>query len=266
MKLSPDSTMKYRDFIKRYPRLGDAWAAIHEEESQGPLDPRTVRLVKLAVAMGAFREGAVHSAARKALKAGAIGKPYMARVRFAHTGPMPGWAKTDWFYNPKLAGGGAMLDMAIHAFDLLQFYLGPATAVQAKVATLRKKIAVEDNAVAILEFGPTAMGYVEAGWTSPAGFLGVEIMGDKGCITVDYSANKAQMTTGAADAAYNFNFKHTTLSKDPAPAWKVQMEHFTAQLPKKGPFRVGLDEGITALAIALGAYKSSKTGKRVPLS
>jgi len=70
MKLSPDSTMKYRDFIKRYPRLGEAWDTLHQEEAQGPLDARTQRLVKLAVAMGAFREGAVHSAVRKALKAG----------------------------------------------------------------------------------------------------------------------------------------------------------------------------------------------------
>ena len=70
MKLSPDSTMKYQDFIKRYPRLGQAWDAIHEEEAQGPLDARTARLVKLAVAVGARQEGAVHAAVRKALKAG----------------------------------------------------------------------------------------------------------------------------------------------------------------------------------------------------
>jgi len=70
MKRTPDSTMKYIDFIKRFPALGEAWNTIHREEAQGPLDARTQRLVKLAVAMGAFREGAVHSAVRKALKAG----------------------------------------------------------------------------------------------------------------------------------------------------------------------------------------------------
>lgn len=70
MKLTPNSTMRYMDFIKRFPRLGEAWSTIHEEEGQGPLDARTIRLVKLAVAMGAFREGAVHSAVRKAVAAG----------------------------------------------------------------------------------------------------------------------------------------------------------------------------------------------------
>ena len=79
MKLTPDSTMKYQDFIKRYPQLGAAWETIHQEEVQGPLDPRTIRLVKLAVAMGAFREGAVHSAVRKAVKAG-IGRDELEQV------------------------------------------------------------------------------------------------------------------------------------------------------------------------------------------
>ena len=70
MKPTPDSTMKYQEFIKRFPGLGEAWEHIHEAELQGPLDARTIRLVKLAVAMGAHREGAVHSAVRKAVRAG----------------------------------------------------------------------------------------------------------------------------------------------------------------------------------------------------
>jgi alkylhydroperoxidase/carboxymuconolactone decarboxylase family protein YurZ len=37
----------------------------------GPLDPRTQRLVKLALALGARHEGAVHSHARRALREGA---------------------------------------------------------------------------------------------------------------------------------------------------------------------------------------------------
>jgi alkylhydroperoxidase/carboxymuconolactone decarboxylase family protein YurZ len=61
----------YQTFIKRYPRLGEAWQAIRAEEESGPLDEKTARLVKLGVAIGATREGAVHSAVRKALAAGA---------------------------------------------------------------------------------------------------------------------------------------------------------------------------------------------------
>jgi hypothetical protein len=55
MKTSSEPPKKYSEFIERFPKLGEAWEAIHAAEAEGPLD----------------KEGAVHAAARKALKAGA---------------------------------------------------------------------------------------------------------------------------------------------------------------------------------------------------
>lgn len=204
--------------------------------------------------------------AKEALKKGDIGKPYMVRVRMAHTGPIPGWAKTDWFYDLEKAGGGAMLDMAIHAFDLIQWYLGPVTAVHGKAVTLRKKIKVDDNALAILEFGESCLGYVEAGWTSPAGFRGLEIMGDNGMILVDYSAGKTTITKGVSRPD-NSNHQITDVLVDkPGPsAWVREMEYFTSHLNSRKPFDITVDDGISALNIALACYKSSLTGKTIKL-
>jgi len=132
----------------------------------------------------------------KLIRAGAIGEPFMIRMRLAHAGPYPGWAKNDWFYSPTLARGGAMLDMGIHAIDQLLWHLGPARSVQATAATLRKKIRVDDNALLLIEFEKTdALGYIEVGWTSPSGFNGMEVMGDKGCVIENYAGDLV-MTTG----------------------------------------------------------------------
>ena len=60
------------DFIDRFPKLGQAWDTIREAESEaGPLDEKTCRLVKLAIAAAREAEGATHSAVRKARNAGA---------------------------------------------------------------------------------------------------------------------------------------------------------------------------------------------------
>ncbi len=61
----------YSSFVDGFPKLGEAWERAREQENDGPLDPKSRRLVKLAVAVGAMRQGAVHSAVRKALNAGA---------------------------------------------------------------------------------------------------------------------------------------------------------------------------------------------------
>ena len=61
---------KYRDFVASFPKLEKAWEAIHEAGAVGPLDEKTQRLVKLAIAIGAFKEGATHASVRKALAIG----------------------------------------------------------------------------------------------------------------------------------------------------------------------------------------------------
>lgn len=60
----------FHDFVARFPVLGKAWDLLHEAGATGPLDAKTQRLVKLSIAIGALREGAVHSAVRKAVAAG----------------------------------------------------------------------------------------------------------------------------------------------------------------------------------------------------
>jgi 4-carboxymuconolactone decarboxylase len=69
-KTEPRAPKAYDAFVKRYPRLRQAWESIHEAGNEGPLEEKTTRLVKLGIAIGAMREGAVRSSVRKALASG----------------------------------------------------------------------------------------------------------------------------------------------------------------------------------------------------
>ena len=60
----------YEEFSAAFPRLREAWDLLGDAAADGPLDARTARLVKLGIAIGAMREGAVHSSARKAAALG----------------------------------------------------------------------------------------------------------------------------------------------------------------------------------------------------
>jgi len=67
----PNPPRVYREFAARFPKLERSWEMAREAEEEGPLDRKTARLIKLGVAAGALRRGAVRSAARKATAAGA---------------------------------------------------------------------------------------------------------------------------------------------------------------------------------------------------
>jgi predicted dehydrogenase len=202
---------------------------------------------------------------KRLLDAGAIGEPFMIRVRFAHMGPFPGWAKSDWFYDPQMAGGGALLDMGIHAIDLCQWLLGPIASVAAQMATLRKPIAVDDNAVLALAFAGRALGYIEVGWTSGPGFLGLEIYGDNGSIIHDY-AHGLRVCTGKAtpDAAAPPDFTWELLDDaSTTGGWSVEIDHFMDTILAGQAFAMDPHAGIASLAVALAAMESARSGQRV---
>jgi alkylhydroperoxidase/carboxymuconolactone decarboxylase family protein YurZ len=59
------------DLARAYPAVWQAFAALGQATAEaGPLDARTRRLVKLALAIGAASEGAVHSHTRRAIAEG----------------------------------------------------------------------------------------------------------------------------------------------------------------------------------------------------
>jgi alkylhydroperoxidase/carboxymuconolactone decarboxylase family protein YurZ len=70
MQPAPKPPDTYLAFINRFPKIGQAWEHIAEAGKEGPLEEKTTRLVKLGIAIGALREGAVHASVRKALALG----------------------------------------------------------------------------------------------------------------------------------------------------------------------------------------------------
>ena len=67
----PRPPKTYEDFVARFPELSMAWESMGAAaRASGPLDDRTARLAKLAIAIGVHRVGAVQAAVRHARAAG----------------------------------------------------------------------------------------------------------------------------------------------------------------------------------------------------
>ena len=70
MSQMPKPPRTFDQFSERFPKIRQAWDLLGDAGEEGPLTPRERRLVKLGVAIGAMREGAVHSSARKGVADG----------------------------------------------------------------------------------------------------------------------------------------------------------------------------------------------------
>jgi len=80
------------------------------------------------------------------------------------------WNRTTEYFTDKpwrgqisISGGGVLLNQAIHGLDLMQWWLGPVTAVAAFTAQrIHQNLDVEDTAVGILQFASGAVGTIAA--------------------------------------------------------------------------------------------------------
>jgi alkylhydroperoxidase/carboxymuconolactone decarboxylase family protein YurZ len=72
----------YRRFATEQPKVTRAYEAVSEAcLTEGPLDRRTIELVKIGIALGARLEGGMHSHVRRALEAGASADEIRHAVR-----------------------------------------------------------------------------------------------------------------------------------------------------------------------------------------
>jgi UDP-N-acetylglucosamine 3-dehydrogenase len=187
---------------------------------------------------------------RKLIASGAIGSVVSMRVRMAHHGPYDSWvAKTDWFFRHEMAGGGAVLDMGIHALDIMRYLGGEITEVVGMTATNVQRIKDEDMATVLTRFENGALGYIETGWHSrPGGFNGIEVYGTEGTIIHEYGAGLKWFDAEG--------------KPQPIPAEELagegghllEMRHFVACVQKGEQPEVGGIDGYKALDLALRIY------------
>ena len=201
--------------------------------------------------------------ARKLILEGVIGKPFMIRVRFAHEGPYISWpAKSNWFFNKEMAGGGALLDMGIHALDIMRFLVGDIKDISANINTLVRTIEVEDNAVCSVNFENGAMGYLEVGWSSKAGVLGIEVYGEDGSMVIDYSTPlKIYIDKKKAIGGPGW----VELKDCTGGGWDAEMKAFVEALLNNEPVPVNGFDGLEGVKLATAAYKSNAEGIKVTL-
>lgn len=123
-------------------------------------------------------------AIRAELEAGRIGAVLSVRLQLA-TAPPPEDLTTpgSWRWDPAIAGGGLLWDLASHQLDLMDWWFGPATEVRG-MRSVRLGLGVEDSAVAALRMASGVL--LSAHWcfaASPASRCDViEVTGTSGQI------------------------------------------------------------------------------------
>ena len=128
-----------------------------------------------------FRDEVI--ALRDRIAAGELGEVVKTRGYGVHAN----WGPSGWFTDPALAGGGALVDMGVHAIDTARFLLGDPEPERV-CATVGTRFAdgryvVDDDGILLISWSNGTNSAVESGWWQPrAGGLeaDTEVYGTKG--------------------------------------------------------------------------------------
>ena len=125
-----------------------------------------------------------HLKAHQSVIEGAIGKVLWVRSREAHPGP-----HSDWFWNPEISGGGAILDLGCHCIEIGRSFIGKnirPVEVVCWADTQVKPITAEDHAIGLVRYANGAIGQFEVSWCFRGGMeLKDEVAGTDGSIRLD---------------------------------------------------------------------------------
>lgn len=225
---------------------------------------------------------------RAAIDAGKLGTPVLGSCTVRFSRPPEYYARDAWRGKWASEGGGVMVNQAVHAIDMFQWYMGPIASLSGRWANLTHPyIEVEDTAVATLTFQNGALGVIETsvspnktgytfarvviygsngGWASvteqPEGRVGLndvwEIPGEE----------EEGRRRYAEDTERNeFMFESASGGRPVTSYHQLQLAEFLDALLNNREPLVNGEEGRKSVEIIQAIYRSGRTGQtlRFPL-
>ena len=196
--------------------------------------------------------------ARELFEVGALGPLMFIRGRYGHGGRI-GYDR-EWRADPKLSGGGELLDQGVHIIDLARWFLGDFTRVEGFAHTYFWDMPADDNGFLLLRTASDQCAMLHASCTEWKNMFSFEIYGRNAKLHIEglggsygverlyYYAMKPEM--GPPD---------TTIWEYPGgdTSWQQELNMFVDAVEGKGKPGPGLRDAEAALEIVEQIYKTS---------
>jgi predicted dehydrogenase len=225
-----------------------------------------------------FRFTAPMRAAKKAVEEGRLGKVYHAKATFVRTRGIP-VGIGNWFTEKKRSGGGALIDIGIHALDAVWFIMGSPRPVSISAKVFRNfahlvnvpVFDVEDAAFAFIRFENDAIVQLETSWAGnltddipPRQYFGQELVnsvlyGTKGSIRLNpltlFEDQNGKLVTVPLPA-----------KEDEPSGFTLQLENFLDAIAGRAKPVNNVEQAVELMEMIDGIYSSSDLGREIPIA
>jgi len=202
-----------------------------------------------------------HRALRKAkeiVNSGALGELMYVRARYGH-GARLGYEK-EWRADPKLSGGGELIDQGPHLIDLSRWFLGNFSDVDGFAHTYYWDMPVDDNGFLLLKTPKKQVAFLHASCTEWKNLFSMEIYGKHGKLDI----------SGLGGSYGLEKLTHYKMLPQMGPpetvsweypmgddSWEVEMAEFYEDIHLDRAPAAGLNDAYQALKIIEKIYEDS---------
>jgi predicted dehydrogenase len=196
--------------------------------------------------------------ARELADSGVLGPMMFLRGRYGHGG-RKGYDR-EWRADPKLSGGGELIDQGVHLIDLAGWFLGDLPTVAGHAATFFWDMKVDDNAFLSLRTAAGQTAWLHVSCTEWKNLFSLELYGRDGKVAIDGLGG----SYGPEKCTYykmlpQMGPPETTVWDYPAGdnSWKLELAAFEEDIRTGRAPSPGLREGIRTLEIVETIYRTS---------
>ncbi len=194
---------------------------------------------------------------KKQLDSGALGR--ILAIKGTNRGSMPG----GWFVEPELSGGGAVMDHTVHVADLMRWFTkSEAKEVYAYIDRRFNDIPCDDCGTLMITFDNDVFATLDPSWSRSKSFptwgdVTLQILTEKTTVTIDAFKQHINLYS---DIKMSHSYEYWGDNMD----YKLIKDFIDCIKNDRPPFITGYD-GLKAMEIAAGAYRSAETGLPVAL-
>jgi len=196
--------------------------------------------------------------AREIFESGVMGELMFIRGRYGHGGRV-GYDR-EWRADPKLAGGGELIDQGIHLIDLAGWFLGEFKSVAGHVATYFWDMPVDDNAFLDLQTAEGRTAWLHVSCTEWKNLFSFEIYGRNTKLHIDGIGGSYGL-----EKLFHYQMKpemgipDTKVYEFPGPdeSWRNEMLAFEKDVELKRKPDAGLAQVRQALQIVESIYEQN---------
>jgi predicted dehydrogenase len=210
-----------------------------------------------------------HVKIKELIDAGRLGKIVYMRAQLSCWYPKMAGA---WRQDPRSGGGGALIDMASHLYDLLEHFAGPIRRIAALTGCQVQDYRSEDSSATLIEFKSGAQATVDCYFCIPdeASRTRLEVYGSQGAVltegTIGQSkAGKMEGIFGLGDSGYDaaqdkdVQRKLTRISFKAINPYTAECAYFAdCILNGRQPEINGAENALHLMSLIENAYASGK--------